>query len=578
MANTINKLRIMYWNIRGIVNPSDKQKKYKLFDKIIKDNYDICILSEWSTARKYITPETDEINCFKTLINKNYKVYYQTSDVCVIIKTKINHKLILRSYTNKERKLPFNNTIHTTYIQIETPSHTLGIGGYYNSPSYINIAKPQQLIDILNQQDDFHQIMIGDMNIRHPVLGDEDDNHMGTEFVYDIQDSYYDIYNPDQPTHKEGGKLDLVIASQDINKHLNSIRVHPEWNAELQINSDHYPISFNYQFTHQQATIKPYRTWNLNSKKWNEYYKILERNFNPKNFSIRSIDNIDLAWQNIKQLWLKVANSTIGKKTIYPKPQPWWTKKVHEIRKHFKRISRRNQRLKKSKKLKQKHIREYKKIRNKKNHIIRKAKRQLKQTITQTILHNDSSNKAFWKAINNFENSKRKKPLPVFKINNTTVTNNLEKINAIHNILKNPPQPKNPTEYDKKHYKNIDKWIKENIITTNIKFDPIKHMPKPPKYKYDIYDPKLDNPNPFQPIYEKRTHSLKDIQKILNNPITVKEINLAIQDIDPSKAMGPDHIHNKMLKNTGPNLRKVLQIIFNISWTTACHNPKRVGN
>jgi len=146
---------------------------------------------------------------------------------------------------------------------------------------------------------------------------------------------------------------------------------------------------------------------------------------------------------------------------------------------------------------------------------------------------------------------------------------NQEKIQAIHEILKNPPQPKNPNEKNRKHYKNINEWVKQNIKQPKIQFNLKLHMPKQQKYKYDINDKKLDYPNPFEAMYENKQQTLKETKNILNNPITLHEINTAIKEIDPSKAMGPDSIHNKMLINTGPNVRKILQIIFNRSLITA---------
>jgi len=128
------------------------------------------------------------------------------------------------------------------------------------------------------------KLFIGDMNIHHPKLGDDQTCPMSEPFMTDIEESMYTIYNhPDSPTHEEGGHLDLIIGTDNQSHNLNRFTVHPEWN-QGDMKSDHYPITISYQLTDKSLPRKRYKTWNLNSKRWNKYKSVLQKHFHPSHF------------------------------------------------------------------------------------------------------------------------------------------------------------------------------------------------------------------------------------------------------------------------------------------------------
>jgi len=480
----------------------------------------------------------------------------------MLVKKTIPHTKLNRIYPSS----PFINQIHSTAIQITQNKKTYIIGGYYNSPTKQDKNKPIQFLEYLNTLSADNIIFIGDLNIKHPYLGDINASPMALPFLDVINDTHYTIYQTDDPTHESNSFLDLIIGTDGQNKNINSLKVHNEWISDYNIHSDHYPIFFNYQTSFDPNIRKKYKTWNFNSKNWNKYKRILDKHFDPKTFLFINPNNIDLTWANIYNMWLRILNSTIGKKTIYNKPTPWWTKKIHKLQKKCKSLSRRNQRLKKKKNLKNKHKIQYKKVLKLKKKAIKQAKHNLNNLIKQTIKSNKNDS-TFWKAINGF-NKQPSLYIPPLHNNlpnnpNKILYSDKEKAEALHYIIKNPPQPTNIDIDTKNHWINIENWFS-------------KYIKNPSQTQYNI--PKT---NPYNKYYTKpfmkpynepmdSTYKIKNELYNLNKPFTIVELNNNISDLDTGKVMGPLNLHNKMLKHTGPKFRKTLLNFFNKCWRIGC--------
>jgi len=404
------------------------------------------------------------------------------------------------------------------------------------------------------------------MNIRHPYLGDETSSPMSQPFLDVLNDTPYTLYQTKTPTHVSGSFIDLLLGTEGQNKNINSLTVHDEWLSEYYIDSDHFPCFFNYQISFETNIRKNYKTWNFNSKHWNKYKRILNKHFDPKKFKFINPNNINLTWDNIYILWINILNSTIGKKIIYEKPTPWWTKYINKLHKKCKAISRRNQRFKKKHKLTNKNKLEYKNLLKQKRKAIKQAKRNLNKLIRQTIKTNKNDS-TFWKAINGFN---KNDPLFIPPLHNNLpnlpnkmLFNDKDKAEAIHYVIKNPPQPKNINADIKNHWLNIEKWY-DNFIKN------------PLQTTYNI--PLV---NPYNKYYSKpsmRTYKdpldknciLANELFNLNKTFTLQELNNNIAELDNGKVMGPMQLHNKMLKHSGINFRKTLLNFFNKCWRLGC--------
>lgn len=277
---------------------------------------------------------------------------------------------------------------------------------------------------------------------------------------------------------------------------------------------------------------------------------MLEKTFNNFNWKYTDI-NIDKTWKNIHDLWKKNTISTIGKKTITHKPTPWWNKHINKLHSEIKQISRKNQKLKRKHRLYPHHTQQVKRLISKKNKAIRKAKTQLCKNINKILQTSPTSDSSFWKALNKFKRTTQHNiPTLQYTKNNQdiTVTDIDDKLESIHDIIMNPPSPRNTNPIHINHYNKIEHWY------TN-KFSTYFQQQQVPK--------NTSTPFPFT-----HTKNPQSISYILNQPITIEELNQQIQTIKNAKAMGPDEIHNKMLKNTGPIFRSILVKLFNISLKT----------
>lgn len=548
----VKKIKILVWNVHGIYDSYSQQQA--LF-QISQDNkIDILILTEWSTQyRRYTQNIPNYKNPFKAFKYK-YNIYNPTSDVAILINKNIKHKPVNLKYTNPFPE--FKDNIHAIGIQVLNDIKPLTIFGFYNSNYNANSQKPYQLLNFIDQKLTENYICCGDLNIHHPILGDINTNIMGSTFIEDIQDEDIYIYNTDSPpTHKAGHILDVILGSYNQNRNIHNYLVHPKWETKYDIKSDHFPFTFTYQFDFSENNHKQYRSWNLNSNKWDEYQSLLEDRFS--NFEWIDKDNIQVIWDNFEDLWKKYTNSTIGKKTIIEKPTPWWTFKIDRMQRMVKNASRFIQKKTALGTLSNSLKKQYRNLLAQKQNLIRKAKKRFNTLVNQIIQENSTSDSTFWKALNKFQ-GKGVFQLPNFYEDdpNRIITDDAQKLKAIHEIIKNPPQPKNPSRQDINHYRKIDEWYTNHF----------NKYTEDPNHNHQYIPYQL---NHF--VHEKNTHN---ILNILNRPITIQELNNQIKKLDNSKSMGMDLLHNKMIMNTGQTFRRSLLKIFNLSFNTGIQ-PKQ---
>jgi len=568
----IHKLRVFYANIRGIFAKTMEEKRKTLHQICHKHKSDIIIITEWSATLRQYTSQWNDFTCPFKQFNSDFDIYYDTTDVALLIRKSITHEFIPRTYP---KITDFRNIIHTCAIKITNKNKTYIIGGYYNSPTIKNKIKPIQFIEYVNSLIADKILFVGDMNLRHPSLGDQKKNEMSEPFIYDLNDTQFRIYNDLRfPTHIKGGRLDLLIGTDNQKQNINSIQTHPQWAHQSKLKIDHFPLTFTYQFNFSINKRYKYKTWNLNTHQWKKYKTVLNKHFNPKTFQWPSPNNLDSTWTNFLNLWLRIANSTVGKKLVYDKPTPWWTKKIEQIHSKIKRCSRKHQRKLKNLKKKKKQKTNTSKLQSQlktlqntltqlkstKQKLIRQAKTNLNKIISKTIRKNDN-NRSFWKAINGFERQNQKFIPPLHnnlpQIKQSKLYSNKHKVEAIHKIIQSPPSPENPSKSDKIHYNMINHWFSQYQ----------NHKIK------DKYTPPLTNPflsNTSKPKWNENLYttpsSITNELYTLNKPLTLQELNICINELDTSKAMGPDSIHNKLIKQSGQPFRKSLLKFFNICW------------
>ena len=378
----------------------------------------------------------------------------------------------------------------------------------------------------MQQNPEANILFAGDLNVQHPILGDPEPNIMGSTIIEELEHHDISIYNTKQElTHKSGSHLDLILGTTGQQKHLKTIQTHPTWLSTYNINSDHFPITFTCQFRDTQKIQPKYRTWNLNSQRWTKYTKILEKHFSQ--WEWRTINDIQSTYDAILKTWTKIATSTIGKKTIFRKPTPWWTMKIQKLCNKIKQISRRNQRKKQNLKLKQHHKKELQTLIKNKNKLIRKAKKRHTHIAHKILKEQPTNTTAFWKSINKYHTTQQH-TIPTLKTTHPMTKQTIyhktidQKLNAIHKITQNPPQPTNPSPEDKLHYQTINNWYHKNINKLT--------QPTPLKQPWKHLKKFNETQNFTTTQYSKDT-----LQYFINKPIQLYELNNCINTLMQSK-------------------------------------------
>ncbi len=414
----------------------------------------------------------------------------------------------------------------------------------------------------------------GDFNINHPHWGSETANSEGTEFLNHIAHSNYKILNNNNPSythlhnsppHKKSS-IDLTLISKNMTCNKWQI-LHSEYNKSF---SDHIPILTQIQTSSKHGFDTAFQTWNLNSKYWNKFTDQIKTKIQQTEFNEKPNTH---AYELCK-LIIEIAENTIGYKYYYHGHKPWWNKTIEKLKRHVRRLSRKLQRIKKYCKTNNRdHIINLNYIRIKKIHrkkynekesAINKAKSKHTKQFNKHIETSANFSRKFWKGLEQNNNKKpTNKNIPPLKIktNNNTikiVENPKEQVFELHSAMTKPPYIENSGKYNN-HYNYIKNYVNEynkdpnkpkfTKLIKNSNHNPINEINKTNK----------DNPNEIQPNPINQNLN----SNILNDPIKKYEIQQIIKNLDNYKALGPDKIHNQMLKKAGEPLINELVILFN---------------
>ena len=71
------------------------------------------------------------------------------------------------------------------------------------------------------------------------------------------------------------------------------------------------------------------------------------------------------------------------------------------------------------------------------------------------------------------------------------------------------------------------------------------------------------------PVKSTQLQKQPTSENCMSQPITMKEIEVAIKQLKCKKAPGPDGVTNDMIKHLGPPAKKSLLELFNESWKKA---------
>ncbi len=568
------RIDILQINMAGIISPTNmttKQKCDYLLKIMNKHNTDIVLIQEWSLLRKKFTTQdkhyTDNNNIKHSLKFPiehfyNYKVHHIGTETAVLYHKILNITPlpIQTDYDNDDRK----KNCHITSIILHVNKQNIGIHSVYNSSN----NNPSQMFKYLNIEDT--NIYAGDFNTQHPHWGSTKTTNSANDFLDQLGNTDLKILNHDKSNHTHVHKSTETKTNIDLTLISDSIKCTKWQILENQYNrnfSDHIPIVTTIQITSKYGYDNTHKTWNLNNeKKWKKFRKL----FKTKTEGIYFNEDTDIHATEICKLITETAEETIGYKYYYHGHKPWWNKSLKKLKTHTKRVGRKLQRIRKSCKNKnqiptnkpsyikaQKTLHKLYKLKSK---AVRHAKTEYNNSLNSYIANSQNYGRKFWKSLEINKKTTRKNIPPLNTNTQKNITDPSQKVHALHNAMTLPPDVHNSGKHNE-HYNEVNNFVNKYINNPN--------DPEFTKYKKNIIiNPitkineinDISNPNH---IYNDNESDQIPSHNILNDPIKEYEIINAIHSLDNYKALGPDKVHNQMIKNAGETLIKLLISLFN---------------
>ncbi|ETO00336.1 hypothetical protein RFI_37111, partial [Reticulomyxa filosa] len=131
--------------------------------------------------------------------------------------------------------------------------------------------------------------------------------------------------------------IDITLCSSSILPLISNWRTD---DVELDVHSDHLPITFNIKTTWFSPRIErqKIKTWNLISNKWEQFRLRLKMNIDNWMQSIdpnvsRSTETLDKAVESWTKCVVDAGEATIGIRTIWKGNKPWWSDSLCRLRK-----------------------------------------------------------------------------------------------------------------------------------------------------------------------------------------------------------------------------------------------------
>ena len=563
--------KILQINVRGLVSPKNMNQKQKCLylNKLANSkNADIILLQEWSILRiEFKTNDTEYIDKhnkkhklhFPIEYFPKYYVHHTGTETAILYnkKLQITPLDIEEDYNNKNR----SKNCHFTSIVLHSNHNHIGIHSVYNTPN-TDISQFFQYTML-----EENNIVGGDFNTHHPYWGSTFTSQYADDFLDELAQTNLQIQNHKNPSYTRIRDNSQTKTNIDLTLISNNIEIE-NWqilqNEYNQLFTDHIPILTEIKLNSKFGFDNTNKTWNLHSKKWNEYQKQIKHILKTTVFDPDPHKHAC----KITEIIIKTAENTIGYKFFYHGHKAWWNKKIKILVKKVKRLRRKIQRHKKQ--INQNGWSQYhhnqinstkttlKKWYKRKDHAIKQAKKAYNRKINKYIRENKSFGRKFWKSLEtNLRHSHRSIP-PLDTPDEKNITHPPKQIKALHNamtILKQPKYDDKTTAFHNKinnyikRYINKDPSFDENKFAKNTIFDSIDEVNKSVRF-----DPNKINKN----------HKIDNPKiNILNDPIKFYEIKMVINNLENYKAIGPDTVHNKMLKKAGIPLIKQLIILFN---------------
>ena len=541
-------LKIGCINVRGLVtNPT---KRIDLYNWIMLHNLDVICIQEWyvhnnkvvNNNKKWEDSDDDD----NVDITMNMAIFNEFDKIEIDTKTLILYRKELDIINLNHIDEIGQTGLDVTWIGIKTHRKIIVIGSGYHSPShnaqYDEIMEQRRRIqrELNHYKMKLIFMLCGDFNSKHTVWGSSIIDKRGENMLDWIHQNKMAVMNNGDFTYKNAnGKkdvLDLMLIDNEFEYIIHNWGAHTIKSTRTR-NSNNGRIWVPFSDHRGMIAVlcldpiintKPNRiTWNFDEKKREKFQAAIKVRMKEWNDIYQKLKNdrncVNMLTEYFQLLITTTAKEILGFKKFNDRSVNWVNKEIQlllkekkklknkkahiigKMKKYFKTVTGAPKSMKKQlKKIKHKYNRLNKKLKKQKYKNILKKTQQLERLINDPNVDNE---KLFYDALDKISNNKSKNIPPIRDPSSDKIiaTTDMEIADTLHKFY---CQPLKRNKYEPKHiafHRHVSNWMKN---------------------------------------YEKNNNQSNSM---VNRPYTTQEVLHALNNVNKHSAMAFDLMHYQLL-------------------------------
>ena len=310
-ASSLDTLRVLQWNIQGL-----RGKSHEVLEAIAREGMDIVLLQETLAPDTY-TFRVPGYTVHQLPLGPNCR------GCMTIVRNVLPHRRL-------PRPIHCGDGVEVIAVELSLPNMSLAVYNIYRSPSH-GLAR-LELEELLTLARTDHLLVAGDFNAHHPSLHSPRDkmNETGRHVAFILEEvPEIKILNNGDPTHRDGGRLDLTFVSEVLARDA-------DWRVHPTLTSDHFGVVTALRVKLPPRVVLPPR-WNTKKADWLTFQKVIEEwwaNYVP------SLD-LDQLEADYTAALTRAADAAIPKSSPHRQDRrDWWfrTDRVVELRRRVKAV------------------------------------------------------------------------------------------------------------------------------------------------------------------------------------------------------------------------------------------------
>ena len=215
-------------------------------------------------------------------------------------------------------------------VTITLRDHNLDIYNIYTQPTRATL----ELGQLFNHASNTPTLIGGDFNAHHPILSSIRPTNENGWHIEEILNEYHEvaILNNGEPTHINGGRLDLTFITT-------SLRQHTQWRVHPTLMSDHFAVTTQLNIPQLPPIPAPPPKWNQDLADWNKFKNHLEEWHN----TYIPPDDENLLEKHLTEAFHKAANAAMPKRkpgTYTYKDSWYYCPEVRELKTRLNQVKK----------------------------------------------------------------------------------------------------------------------------------------------------------------------------------------------------------------------------------------------